>query len=98
MGNNNDDNLYLSISAVINSNENSSSSDENDGDCEVTSMVGEKENELVQLDHLCLNSDDTTDDDNPVLNHLRTSTDPDPYPDAQSLQDIDISPVDVSIQ
>ena len=94
MDNNNDDNFYLSIPGVINSIENSSSSDENDSDCEVTSMVDEEENELVQLDHLCLNSDDTSDDDNPVLNHLKISTDP----DTQSLQDIDISPVDVSIE
>ncbi|CAF1978680.1 unnamed protein product, partial [Rotaria magnacalcarata] len=35
-----------------------------DSDIEVTSTVDEEENELVQIDNsLCLNSDDSTDDD-----------------------------------
>jgi hypothetical protein len=92
--NNNDDNLYLLVPAAINCNETLSSSDEDDSDCEVTSMVDERENELVQLDHLCINSDDTSDDDIPVLHHSTISNDP----DAPSLEDNEISTLNVPIE
>jgi hypothetical protein len=87
------DSFCLSIPLAIDSSDSSSLSDEDSSDIEITSTFDEQENELVRIDDLCLNSDDSSDDDIPILNNSTIPNDP----DAQSVEDDEISVLDVSI-
>ena len=68
--------LWLSIPRAVDSSDNLSLSDEYDSDIEITSTFDADEHELVRLNELCLDSNDTSDDDIPILNHSTTSNDP----------------------
>ena len=68
--------LGLSIPRAIDSSDNLSLSDEYDTDIEITSTVDASEHERVRINALCLNSNDTSDYDIPILNHSTTSNDP----------------------
>ncbi len=56
------DDFCLSIPLRVHSSDASSSSDEVDSDIEITSTFDAHENELIRIDDLCLNSDDSGDE------------------------------------
>jgi hypothetical protein len=86
--------FFLSIPSTADANDTSSSSSEADSDIEITSTFDEQENELIRIDNLCLHADGSSDDDIPILNHSTIPNDP----VAQSLEDNEISVLDVSME
>ncbi|CAF1573800.1 unnamed protein product [Rotaria magnacalcarata] len=72
MDNDDESMLCLSVPEKVDTNDDFPSSD--DSDLEVTSTINEEENELVQIgNNLCLNSDDSTDDDMNIQDNSTTN-------------------------